>query len=614
MHWFRDMGLAVKLTLLLLLALSILLLSTVLLLASNTQTLTQEVGTERIGEEVAIVQGQLAQLERELQTDINALVTSVTFFQAVGSRDAAVVENTISGLSLSPELFDIVVVDGDGNRLIDTQVDTNLAAEDALLASALARNETVTLLAEDNEGETQVTIAVAAPVVSFTGNVLGAVQIGRQLTSEFLGALTFDREQVHVGLIYGDQIIARNRSGGAPIASNLLVAGVPYQAASVQQAQSGEAVFSDTLVWGEDTPYAVAYVPLGVIAESPAILMVSVELNDISSFQNTTLVNTISVFVANAFLTIAFIYFTLYRIAIRPINTVRTTAQEMIEGQYDQRIPLTSRDELGQLASTFNEMASAVQQRETSLQEAREEAERSDRVKSAFLASMSHELRTPLNSIINFTSFVLEGDTGPITDEQVDLLTEVVTGSRHLLNLINDVLDMSKIEAGSLRLFIEDNIDLDQLLARAMSTARSLLGDKPVVLTLESAPGLPRTRGDQQRILQILLNIMSNACKLTEEGEIKLKADHVDDEIIIAISDTGPGIPDEERDLIFQVFTQTKSGIKHGGGTGLGMPIAKSLTEAHGGRLWFDSEVGKGTTFYVALPVKSDTLVPTLEV
>jgi len=539
----------------------------------------------------------------------------VTFFQAVGSRDAATVESIISRMNLSPDFFDIEVVDGDGNRLIDTQVDASSEVEDALLTSALARQETVTVIAQENAGETQVTVAAAAPVVSFTGNVLGAIQIGRHVNSAFLSEITFDREQVHAGLIYGDQVVARNNAAGAtPVENTMLVAAVPYDGAAIERARSGETVIVDSLAWGEDTPYAVAYVPLQVAEESPAVLMVAVQLSDISSFQNTTLFNTLVVFVVLTVLTVVFIYITLYRIAIRPIDTVRTIAQQMIGGHYDQRIPVTSHDELGQLATTFNEMAGAVQQRETSLQEAREEAERSDRVKSAFLASMSHELRTPLNSVINFTSFVVDGDTGPITEEQHDLLTEVVSGSRHLLNLINDVLDMSKIEAGSLRLFIEDNIDLTPILARLASTARSLLADKPVSVTFDMPESLPLTRGDQQRILQIFLNIMSNACKFTDEGEIAVRARHDDDEIVVSISDTGPGIPEEEHDLIFEVFAQTKSGIRQGGGTGLGMPIAKSLAEAHGGRLWFESAVGQGTTFYVALPVKSAELVPTLGV
>src|SRR5262249_51879439 len=159
-----------------------------------------------------------------------------------------------------------------------------------------------------------------------------------------------------------------------------------------------------------------------------------------------------------------------------------------------------------------------------------------------------------------------------------------------------------KIEAGSLNLFIEENINLNSLLDSAVSTGRSLLVGKPVRLQSNIEENLPRMRADQQRILQILLNLISNACKLTEEGEIKISAQQADGEIVISVTDTGPGIALEDQSLVFEAFKQTRTGLRQGGGTGLGMPIAKSLAEAHGGRLWLESDYGHGARFYVALP------------
>ena len=242
-------------------------------------------------------------------------------------------------------------------------------------------------------------------------------------------------------------------------------------------------------------------------------------------------------------------------------------------------------------------------------EEARAKAERSDRVKSAFLASMSHELRTPLNSVINFTHFVIDGDAGEVNDKQIDLLQEVVHSAQHLLDLINDVLDISKIEAGSLNLFVEEDIDVCSILNSVTSMARSLLVDKPIDLQLEIDEDLPHIRGDQQRIFQILLNIMSNACKFTEEGHIIVSAYSAGDKIVMSLQDSGPGIAFEDHTKIFEPFKQAKAGMRQGsGGTGLGLPIAKSLVEAHGGRLWLQSEPGKGATFYVSLPIKSEKL------
>jgi signal transduction histidine kinase len=201
---------------------------------------------------------------------------------------------------------------------------------------------------------------------------------------------------------------------------------------------------------------------------------------------------------------------------------------------------------------------------------------------------------------------------GPINDQQSETLGEVVDSAKQLLNLINDVLDMSKIEAGSLNLFVEDSINLRSILDHVLSTGKILLVEKPVELHADIAADLPTIRGDRQRILQILLNIISNACKFTENGTIKVSAIQSGDEIIFSVRDTGSGIAVEDQPAVFQAFKQTTSGLRQGGGTGLGMPISKNLAEAHGGRMWLESELNKGTTFYVALPIKSATLTPSI--
>ena len=305
------------------------------------------------------------------------------------------------------------------------------------------------------------------------------------------------------------------------------------------------------------------------------------------------------------------------------VEKMRSVARAVEAGRLDVRTDGKGSGEVGELQHAFNTMLDRIQERDQSLatandqlamrvietEEARASAERSNQVKSAFLASMSHELRTPLNAVINFTRFVLDGDTGPINDQQSELLAEVVTSGRHLLNLINDVLDMSKIEAGSLNLFIEDDVDLAGLLTGLETTSRSLLLDKPVTFRTEIAPDLPMIRADRQRILQILLNMVSNACKFTEKGEITLRAYQRDGEVLMEVTDTGPGIEPEDQAMVFEAFKQTRSGLRQGGGTGLGMPIARSLAEAHGGKMWLESEPGHGTTFFVALPLLPEVLV-----
>jgi signal transduction histidine kinase len=237
---------------------------------------------------------------------------------------------------------------------------------------------------------------------------------------------------------------------------------------------------------------------------------------------------------------------------------------------------------------------------------AKDAADEASKVKSAFLASMSHELRTPLNAIINFSKFLKKGIPGPVNDEQTELIGSIADSGQHLLNLINDVLDMSKIESGSLTLYVEQGLNLREIVELAASYAQPLLADKPVAMRLNLPDALPPIAGDRKRLLQIFLNILSNACKFTESGEITISLAHNAGRAHIAIRDSGPGIAPQDAESVFVPFKQTDSGLRQGGGgTGLGMPISLKLVEAHQGRLWFESQLGRGTTFFVELPLQA---------
>lgn len=236
---------------------------------------------------------------------------------------------------------------------------------------------------------------------------------------------------------------------------------------------------------------------------------------------------------------------------------------------------------------------------------ARERAEQADHVKSAFLASMSHELRTPLNAIINFSKFLKKGLPGPVNAEQEELLGSISDSGQHLLNLINDILDMSKIEAGSLRLYVEPDVNLREIIANAVQYMQPLLADKPVSLEQSVPDTLPLLTGDRKRLLQIMLNVLSNACKFTDTGYVRISASVEADSIRISIADSGPGIAPEDSENVFTAFKQTDSGLRQGNGTGLGMPITLRLVEAHQGKIWFESQPGEGTTFFIALPLVS---------
>ncbi|MBX3063217.1 MAG: hypothetical protein KF726_09600 [Anaerolineae bacterium] len=302
---------------------------------------------------------------------------------------------------------------------------------------------------------------------------------------------------------------------------------------------------------------------------------------------------------------------------LHALNNLAATATQFAHQNFKARANTKTMTEFAQVGEVLNGMASRIdnlvvslEQRVAETQSAREQAERADKVKSAFLATMSHELRTPLNAVINFTKFVIRGVMGPVNERQVETLTSVVNSGKHLLTLINDVLDISKIESGSLNLFIEDDVNVKEIVSSVVETARGLLAEKPVELRAEIADDLPLIAADRQRILQVLLNIVSNACKFTANGHIAVRVNKIEDEIRLEVEDTGPGIAPEDQADVFLAFKQTESGLRTAGGTGLGMPISKSLVEAHGGSLWLESVVGKGSTFFVKLPLTAIISTP----
>ncbi len=243
-------------------------------------------------------------------------------------------------------------------------------------------------------------------------------------------------------------------------------------------------------------------------------------------------------------------------------------------------------------------------------QQAINEMRELDRLKSQFLANMSHELRTPLNSIIGFSRVILKGIDGPITELQDQDLNAIYNSGQHLLRLINDILDLSKIDAGKMELAFED-VNVSELLQSVIPTANGLIKEKPLKLEQNITPNLPIVHADATRLRQVLINLLSNAAKFTDEGTITIfaesqTAESGQPEVVIKVTDTGPGISEEDQKKLFQAFSQVDSSpTRKTGGTGLGLSISKRLIELHGGRIDVISEVGKGSTFYFTLPIPS---------
>jgi signal transduction histidine kinase len=225
-----------------------------------------------------------------------------------------------------------------------------------------------------------------------------------------------------------------------------------------------------------------------------------------------------------------------------------------------------------------------------------------DRLKTEFMASMSHELRTPLNSIIGFSDVLLEGMDGPLTERMTEDVTLIRDSGRHLRELISEILDMSKIEAGMMELRY-DIVDVQQVSREIIANARSLIYNKDIDVHLELDPRLSTIEADRTRLIQILFNLMSNAIKFTNEGAVSLILEDAGEEIQFAVQDTGIGIRESDIPIIFEQFRQIDGSLtRSAGGTGLGMPISKSLVELHGGEMFVESQPGVGSTFTFTLP------------
>ena len=306
---------------------------------------------------------------------------------------------------------------------------------------------------------------------------------------------------------------------------------------------------------------------------------------------------------------------------VHPIQAIQRGAEQLAAGKLDEPIVVRSGDELEALAGQFNDMASQLKQSYAELERKVEERtlelsasleqqtaimvqlEVANQHKSEFLANMSHELRTPLNAIIGFSEVLGEEMFGDVNPKQAEYLEDINSSGKHLLALINDILDLSKIEAGKMELELSP-IDMEAALADAMTLLRDRATKSSVVLALQCPEPIGTWIADVRKFKQIMVNLLSNAVKFTPSGgQVTVRAERIAGEVRIAVSDTGIGIRPQDQELVFEAFRQaTGDYLQKSEGTGLGLALTRRFVELHGGRLSLQSEPGHGSTFTFNLP------------
>jgi signal transduction histidine kinase len=289
---------------------------------------------------------------------------------------------------------------------------------------------------------------------------------------------------------------------------------------------------------------------------------------------------------------------------VGPVEEIEARLNQVAAGDFTQRVHVTNRDELGALAANVNKMCGELGRLYHQLEAASQH-------KSQFLANMSHELRTPLNAILGYNELIVDGIYGAPSERMLSVLKRVESNGKHLLGLINAVLDLSKIEAGQLTLDLAE-YSLRHVTQAVYAAVEPLATDKKLTFKAEVAPDLPPGHGDERRLTQVLLNLVGNAIKFTDTGEVVIKAGANNGTFNVSVRDTGPGISATDQAKLFQEFQQADNSItRRKGGTGLGLAISKRIIEMHGGRIWVESVAGKGSTFAITLPVRVERQVET---
>jgi signal transduction histidine kinase len=362
----------------------------------------------------------------------------------------------------------------------------------------------------------------------------------------------------------------------------------------IEHIRSGHSIEGRELQLSGATPHTERLERLTneLVNKAESDMVISIEASNEAYLSSRRLV---MVFIVASVLLALLLGYSISSSIIRPVQRMEARMREIASGNFNGELIVLNRDELGALAADLNRMSEQ-------LGRAYSEIEAASRHKSEFLANMSHELRTPLNAIIGFSEVLKDGLLGALTEKQIEYAKDIFSSGHHLLSLINDILDLAKIEAGRMELAVS-TFSVPETLENTLTLVRGRAARHGIQLDLEVDTRLGQFSGDERKFRQTLLNLLSNAVKFTpEQGQVRVTAVPVAEGIQVSVSDTGVGIPEAEQEAIFDAFHQVSGSFgAQTEGTGLGLTLAKQFVEMHGGRIWVKSELRKGSVFTFTL-------------
>ncbi len=628
MNFLKTLPLGTRIILVVVLLLALISAGNLLLINRSTDELIEETSSKRIQDETQILTTRLREIETDVTNAAQFLATRPLTAPAIQSGNE--IELQIGMLSaIAPlQVDDTDVTDAEGNRLFalldnDEGEFFEDESEDFMVQQSLLGINVTLLVARQTEDGYELLLAASTPVRTTRGEIVGTITVGRVIDDEFLEQVNFGRGGVNLGLYFDGQLVAQDSE-----TDTLSIANIQLDETKLQQVLSEERTLTEDIqVDRAGIPHAVAYFPFYIDGKVEGVGVVEINLADIDEFHATVRRDSLASIGILGLIGILLFIVTIRWSVSLPIRKLQTATEQIAGGDYSQRAPVTSRDQMGQLAQTFNMMAEAIQQRDgqlsdlnaslekriaertAELEDSNRQLREASRLKSEFLATMSHELRTPLNAVIGYSSLLRMGIGGQIDDEAREKITSIEHSSNHLLGLITEILDIAKIEAGRMEI-AHVPMPIQPVVMAWRESLSALTVHKNITFDLSLDPNFPPAiHGDSERLKQIGLNLISNAVKFTEKGQVSVRVQASQNWWTLEVQDTGIGIPPHALGYIFDEFRQVDGTYKRAyGGTGLGLAIVRRLVEAMDGKVWATSKLGEGSIFTVQLPLVVDAV------